>query len=167
MIDILYSINPGLLLIVAGMVCAVTPIVRVRQVIAIAVPIVSMFLLATATQQADLATANMMGMDLVLYRVDSLNFIFGLAFLIAATLNAIYALHQDSVLEDSSALIYAGAAMRYLAVQVLSGILLLYGAAQLFVETDDLTLRGLELGSDAGTWLLFFAFGIKAAFNNA
>lgn len=203
MIDMIYSINPGFLLIIAGMICAVTPFARVRQVIAIGVPIISMFLLATATQQADLATANMMGMELVLYRVDGLNFVFGLAFLIAAILNAIYALHQDSILEDSSALIYAGAAiaatfvgdfmslfifweltaissvflilktgtraaygaaMRYLAIQVLSGILLLYGAAQLFVETDDLTLRGLELGTDAGTWMFFFAFGIKAAF---
>ena len=138
-----------------------------------------------------------------MYRVDNLNFIFGVAFLIAATLNGIYALHQDSILEDSSALIYAGAAiaatfvgdfitlfvfweltaissvflilktgtraafgaaMRYLVIQVLSGALLLYGAVHLFAVTGDMSLRSLELGVDAGTWVLLAAFGIKAAF---
>ena len=199
----LLSINPGLLMIVAGLVSALLPIQRARQAIAIIVPIVGIILLGQAQQGVDLATASIMGIDMVLYRVDNLNGIFGFAFLIAATLNGIYALHQDSRLEDSSALIYAGAAvsatfvgdfmslfvfweitaissvflilktgtrasygaaMRYLGVQVLSGVLLLFGAAQLFASTGDMSLRALELGADAGTWLLLFAFGIKAAF---
>ena len=203
MLGLISAINPGFLLIVAGVLCAAIPIVRVRQTLAIAVPIIAMLLLSGATQETDLATISMMGIDMVLYRVDGLSFIFGLAFLIAATLNAIYALHQDSIIEDSSALIYAGAAvaatfvgdfmslfifweltaissvflilksgtraaygaaMRYLTIQVLSGVLLLFGAAQLFVATGNLTLRSLELGADAGTWFFMFAFGIKAAF---
>lgn len=197
------SINPGLLLILAGIVSALTPIQRVRQTLAIGVPVLAAILLSNAVQDVDLATVQAMGVDMVLYRVDNLNFIFGIAFLIAATLNGIYALHQDSRLEDSSALIYAGAAvaatfvgdflslfvfweltaissvflilntgtraaygaaMRYLGVQVLSGVLLLFGAAQLFAETGNMELRALELGADAGTWLLLVAFGIKAAF---
>lgn len=201
--EMLTSINPGLLLIFAGIVCAMLPIQRVRQAIAIATPLFALVLLTLAPHEVDLAAMNTMGLDMVLYRVDNLNFIFGIAFLIAATLNGIYALHQDSIVEDSSALIYAGAAvaatfvgdfmslfvfweltavssvflilktgtraaygaaMRYLGVQVLSGVLLLYGAAQLFASTGDMSLRALELGADAGTWLLLIAFGIKAAF---
>lgn len=203
MSDFLMSINPGLLLILAGVISAVTPIRRVRQVLAIGTPLVGMVLLSGAVQGTDLVTLSAIGVDMVLYRVDSLSFIFGLAFLIVATLNGIYALHQDSIVEDSSALVYAGAAvaatfvgdfmslfifweltaissvflilktgtraaygaaMRYLGVQVLSGVLLLFGAAKLFAATGNMSLRALELGADAGTWLLLVAFGIKAAF---
>ena len=200
---LLSSINPGLLLVLAGIICAVTPIQRVRQVLAVATPLAAMALLLVAPHEVDLASMHFMDIDMVFYRVDNLNFIFGIAFLIAATLNGIYALHQDSIVEDSSALIYAGAAvaatfvgdfmslfvfweltaissvflilktgtraaygaaMRYLGIQVLSGVLLLFGAAKLFATTGDMSLRALELGADAGTWLLLVAFGIKAAF---
>ncbi|MEL7454127.1 MAG: Na(+)/H(+) antiporter subunit D, partial [Pseudomonadota bacterium] len=203
MIEGLTAINPGLILIVAGALCALVPQVRVRQSIAIGAPILAGILLGIAPHEIDLASLSTMGLDLVLYRVDNLNFIFGVAFLIAATLNGIYALHQDDQVQDASALIYAGAAvaatfvgdflslfifweltaissvflilksetraaygaaMRYLAIQVLSGVLLLYGAAQLFAATGDITLRTLSLGADAGTWMLLIAFGIKAAF---
>ena len=203
MSNFIMSINPGLLLILAGVISAVMPIQRVRQILAIGTPLIAMVLLSGAVQDTDLVTLNAMGVDMVLYRVDNLSFIFGLAFLIAATLNGIYALHQDSIIEDSSALIYAGAAvagtfvgdfmslfvfweltaissvflilktgtraaygaaMRYLGVQVLSGVLLLFGAVQLFAATGNMSLRALELGADAGTWLLLIAFGIKAAF---
>ena len=200
---LLASLNPGLLLIFAGVICAVMPNQKVRQILTIAAPIAALWLLSGATQETDLMSLSVMGIDMVLYRVDSLNFIFGLAFLIAATLNGIYALHQDDRVQDSSAMIYAGAAvaatfvgdfmslfvfweltaissvflilktgtraaygaaMRYLGIQVLSGVLLLYGAAQLFAVTGDMSIRSLSLGTDAGTWLLLFAFGIKAAF---
>ena len=55
------------------------------------------------------------------------------------------------------------AAMRYLIVQVLSGVLLLSGAAMIFSETGSMTFTAMELGSLA-TWLIFIAFGFKAAF---
>ena len=199
----LATINPGLLLILAGIICAVMPYQRVRQVLTIATPLAAIWLLSGTVQDVDLVSLSMMGVEMVLYRVDSLSFIFGFAFLIAATLNGIYALHQDDRVQDASAMIYAGAAvaatfvgdfmslfvfwevtaissvflilktgtraaygaaMRYLGVQVLSGVLLLYGAAQLFAVTGDMSVRSLSLGTDAGTWLLLFAFGIKAAF---
>lgn len=200
---LLGTTNPGLFLIIAGVICAFTPNQRVRQVLTIGTPIAALWLLSGAVQEVDLASLSMMGIDMVLYRVDSLSFIFGFAFLIAATLNGIYALHQYDRVQDASAMIYAGAAvaatfvgdfmslfvfweltaissvflilktgtrasygaaMRYLAIQVLSGVLLLYGATQLFAVTGDMSIRGLSLGTDAGTWLLLFAFGIKAAF---
>ena len=53
--------------------------------------------------------------------------------------------------------------MRYLIVQVLSGVLLLSGAAMIFSETGSMAFTAMELGSLA-TWLVFIAFGFKAAF---
>ncbi len=55
------------------------------------------------------------------------------------------------------------AAMRYLIVQVASGVLLLAGAAMLYSESGSLTFAGMTIGSTA-TWMIFIAFGIKAAF---
>ena len=55
------------------------------------------------------------------------------------------------------------AAMRYLLVQVASGVLLLAGACLYWREAGSLSFDIMELGS-LGTWLIFVAFGIKAAF---
>lgn len=197
------TINPGLFLILGGCLAALSPQQRIRQILAIGTPLVAGVILLSSPHEIDLASVSTMGMDLVFYRVDGLNFIFGIAFLIAAILNGIYALHQDDRVQDSAALIYAGAAvsaafvgdfmslflfweltavssvflilktgtnaaygaaMRYLVIQVLSGVLLLIGAAQLFASTGSVALRELTLGSEPGTWFFFFAFGIKAAF---
>lgn len=53
--------------------------------------------------------------------------------------------------------------MRYLIVQITSGLLLIAGAALYWRETGSLAFEHMELGSPA-TWLIFLAFGIKAAF---
>ena len=55
------------------------------------------------------------------------------------------------------------AAMRYLLVQVASGVMLLAGASLYGREVGSLAFGAMELGS-LGTWLIFLAFGIKAAF---
>ena len=55
------------------------------------------------------------------------------------------------------------AAMRYLLVQVASGVMLLAGASLYWREVGSLAFGSMELGSLA-TWLIFIAFGIKAAF---
>ncbi len=55
------------------------------------------------------------------------------------------------------------AAMRYLAVQVLSGLLLLSGAVWLLSHGHDLRFEHLGL-ANLGSWLVFIAFGIKCAF---
>ncbi|WP_084419640.1 Na(+)/H(+) antiporter subunit D [Henriciella litoralis] len=196
------SINPGLILILAGLIAGVTPVQRVRQGLALAAPLIGLALLLAAPRETDLASMSMLGFDLVFYRVDSLSFIFGLAFLIAAFINAIYALHQDSQLEDSMGMAYMGAAvaaafcgdfislfvfweltavtsvflifrsgtsaaykagMRYLGLHVLSGVLLLFGAMQIYFDTGDMSIRALELGNP-GVLLVFLAFGIKAGF---
>ncbi|MCC2616275.1 Na(+)/H(+) antiporter subunit D [Aestuariibacter halophilus] len=55
------------------------------------------------------------------------------------------------------------AAMRYLLLQVLSGVLLLAGALLHYRDTGSLSFDHIGLSSVA-SWLLFIAFGIKAAF---
>jgi len=53
--------------------------------------------------------------------------------------------------------------MRYLIVQIGSGVILLAGAALVYRETGSITFENMTLGS-LGTWLIFLSFGIKAAF---
>jgi len=53
--------------------------------------------------------------------------------------------------------------MRYLIVQIASGVLLLAGAIVLYREGGSLVFERMELGS-LGTWLIFLAFGMKCAF---
>ena len=55
------------------------------------------------------------------------------------------------------------AGMRYLIIQVLSGVVLLFGVALFYFETGSISFAKMELGSLA-TVLIFFAFGIKCAF---
>ena len=57
----------------------------------------------------------------------------------------------------------AGAGLRYLVIQVLSGVLLLGGAAAHLLETGTLAFTYIGLSGAAG-WLIFLAFGIKCAF---
>ena len=53
--------------------------------------------------------------------------------------------------------------LRYLIVQVGSGVLLMAGAALVYRDTGSITFQTMTLGS-VGTWLIFLSFGIKAAF---
>lgn len=143
-----------------------------------------------------------MGQTLVLMRIDRLSLVFGYVFVIAAFLNALYALHLDDTTQHVAGLIYAGSAigavfagdlltlfvyweltavssvlliwaraterayragMRYLVVQLASGMLLLVGAVLHAQEGG--TLAFDEIGLDtAGSYLILGAFGIKCAF---
>ena len=53
--------------------------------------------------------------------------------------------------------------MRYLLIQITSGVILLAGTALLYRETGSITFELMTLGS-LGTWLIFLSFGIKCAF---
>jgi len=55
------------------------------------------------------------------------------------------------------------AAMRYLIVQVLSGVILLTGVLVHYQETQSIAFGAIGLGSLSG-WLIFLAFGIKCGF---
>ncbi|MDJ0922615.1 MAG: Na(+)/H(+) antiporter subunit D [Henriciella sp.] len=196
-------VNPGLVLVLVGILGCLIPVQRVRQALMVATPIVALLLLVFAERNTDLAVWSVLGLDLVTYRVDSLSFIFALAFLIASFLNAIYALHSDDRLQDGMALAYAGAAvaatlagdlmtlfifweitavssvflilragtkaayqaaMRYLGIQILSGVLLLDGLAYVYKSTGSLELTAFTSLDQPGALFIFVAFAIKAAF---
>jgi len=53
--------------------------------------------------------------------------------------------------------------MRYLIIQIGSGVILLAGAALYYRETGSIAFEQMTLGSLA-TWLIFISFGIKCAF---
>ena len=199
----LTDLNPGWLLIIAGVAAMFIKQRTVRQAMTIIAPILGILLLATTQHGVDHLTYNALGLELSFYRVDSLNFLFGLAFLIAALLNAIYALHTDNRMQDGMATAYAGAAiaatfagdlmtlfifweitaitsvflilragtrasyfasLRYLGVQILSGVLLLDGIAYVWHHTGSLSLTAFTSLNEPGALIIFIAFGIKAAF---
>ncbi len=103
------DVNPGLLMIAAGIVCAFLPRL-LRQMIALATPLAGAVLIWKTPIGAQ-STVDVFGYALTLLRLDGLAFPFALIFLIAAALNAIYALHQDDRLQDSATMIYSGAAI--------------------------------------------------------
>ncbi|MCB1312092.1 MAG: Na(+)/H(+) antiporter subunit D, partial [Sedimentitalea sp.] len=53
--------------------------------------------------------------------------------------------------------------MRYLIIQIGSGVILLAGVILLYAQTGSIAFERMVLGSPA-TWLIFLAFGIKCAF---
>jgi multicomponent Na+:H+ antiporter subunit D len=55
------------------------------------------------------------------------------------------------------------AGLRYLVIQVISGLLLLVGSILLYEQTGSIAFNRIGIESPAG-WLVFFAFGIKACF---
>lgn len=202
-LNLLKDINPGFVVILAGLLAYVVRVPALRAVITIGGPILGLIMLATLSDfKVDHGVLRVMDLTAITYRVDSLSFIFALAFLIAAAINSIYSLHNKDPLQDACALVYAGAAiaaslcgdlmtvfffweltavssvfliwqtgtkaaykagMRYIAIQILSGVLLLFGAVYFLGNHGDLSLRAISL-EEEGAWLIFLGFGIKAAF---
>ncbi|HBJ41099.1 MAG TPA: Na(+)/H(+) antiporter subunit D, partial [Hyphomonas sp.] len=179
MTGLLSMLNPGWLLIAVGLGALFLPVRRVRQGLTIAAPIIAILLISVADRNVNLLTGHALGIEMILYRVDNLSYIFGLAFLLAALLNAIYAWHTDDRLQDGMSIAYAGAAvaatfsgdmmtlfvfweltaitsvflilragtraayfasMRYLGVQILSGVLLLAGIGYVYQSRGDLSI---------------------------
>ncbi len=103
------EINPGLLMIAAGLLAAFLPH-RARQALTLLAPLAG-FALLIATPIGAHAAVTISGFELTLLRLDKLSFVFALIFLLASALAALYALHEDSRLHDASAMIYAGAAI--------------------------------------------------------
>ncbi len=201
--EFLTEVNPGFAVILAGVLAYFLRVPVLRAIITIGGPIVGLIMLVSLSEfGVDHGVMRVMDLTAITYRVDSLSFIFALAFLIAATINSIYSLHNKDPLQDACALIYAGAAiaaslcgdlmtvfffweltavssvfliwqtgtkaaykagMRYIAIQILSGVLLLFGAVYFLGNHGDLSLRAISL-EEEGAWLIFLGFGIKAAF---
>ena len=203
MID-LFQINPGLWVILAGLICAVLPAHPVRKVLVIAAPVLAAALIHTIYDGTEVLAGQIAVGDVQLttLRIDSLSVVWGFLFCLAGLINGIYALHERSLVTDSSALVYTGAAIagvlagdmltlfvfweltavssvflvwrggdhayhagiRYLVIQVLSGVLLLAGAV-MYAGANGGDFAFGYIGLDApGGWLLLIGMGIKAGF---
>jgi len=203
MIDIL-QINPGLWVILAGILCAFIPVGQVRKALVLLAPIFAGIMIYQIQGPQEALGGKLLfgGQEFTTLRIDRLAMIWGYLFCLAGVLNAIYALHEKCKITDSSALIYMGAAMagvfagdlltlfifwelaaissvflvwkggersyaagiRYLAIHVLSGVLLLAGAIVYGRSTGgDFTFGAIGTQSPGG-WLILIAMGIKCGF---
>ncbi len=203
MIDLILS-NPGFLVIIAGVLCALVPISSIRKFLVGAAPIAAAVIIFTAFKDPEAARTaiSVGGQEMILMRIDRLAMLWGYVFCLAGVLNAIYGLHEKCKITDASALIYMGAAIsgvyagdfltlfifwemaaissvllvwkggensfsagvRYLAIHVLSGVLLLAGAVMWGRHNGgDFTIGHVGLENPGGL-LLLLAMGIKCGF---
>ncbi|MET0546599.1 MAG: Na(+)/H(+) antiporter subunit D [Caulobacterales bacterium] len=102
--------NPGFALILAGLVCALSPWVGLRRLMLLAGPMASALLILSAGFGEHGAT-DALRFHLILFRLDELSFLFGLGFALAALLAGVFALHIADRLESASGLLHAGGAM--------------------------------------------------------
>ena len=198
--ELAHSIPPGLILLVgAGFV----PLLRgrARGAWLLALPVLGLLHLVSLDAGNHIQTS-ILGLQLLIVRVDKLALVFGYIFHIAAFVGVVYALHVRKAFEHVAALAYAGAAlgavfagdlvtlfvfweltavtsvflilgrmtprafgagMRYLIVQIGSGVLLLAGTILHYLDTNSIAFEHLGVTSP-GTTLIFIAFGIKCAF---
>lgn len=103
------ELHPALLLVVAGLVAAFLP-ATARRALTLAAPAAALAILMSTPIGAT-AHVQIAGLALHVVRLDALAFPFALIFIVAAGLNAIYALHREAPVEDGAALVYAGAAL--------------------------------------------------------
>ncbi len=207
------GLSPALPVIVAGILCGLIPdrFAAARKALMIAAPIVALAFI-WAPEFGVYGVYGVAGFELTTMRIDGLSRIFGLVFILAILLNGVYALHDRSRLQDSSALIYGGAAigavfagdlitlfifwellaissvfliwargtpsavnagLRYLAIHVASGVLLLAGTIAVWADTGSFAFGVMTSGDEIQTFfdpttlggaLILLAFGIKCAF---
>ena len=192
---------PVALILILG--AALVPLLRgrLRAAYLLLLPLAA-FVHLLALPYGEYGHVRLLGQTLVLMRVDRLSLLFGYIFLIAAFLNAIYALQVEDTVQHVAGLVYVGSAlgavfagdlltlfvyweltavssvlliwarrterayragMRYVIVQLASGVLLLAGAVLHLHQGG--TLHFGKLGLDtAGSYLILAAFGIKCAF---
>ena len=194
------GLHPALVFLVGAVAVALTrgPL---RALLAVATPVVS-FLAFLGLPDGDSFLQPLIGLDLILARIDRMSWLFGLLFHIAALLAIIYSLHIRNRLEQVSSLLYAGSAigavlagdflslfifwellaltstfivwsnrqaganacgLRYLAFQVLSGVLLLAGILIHYHGGGSLEMGAIDLASP-GAMLMLLGFGVKAGF---
>ena len=205
-LPILAEINPGLWVILAGLLCTLLPIGHARKAFVIAAPLFAGFLIfkihGLDTGAHFGGRMRFGGIDLTTLRIDNLSVVWGYLFCLAGVINGIYALHEKCRMTDSSALIYTGAAIagvlsgdmitlfimweltaissvfliwkggdhayaagvRYLAIHVFSGVMLLAGAVMhAQANGGDFMFNHIGLDSPGG-WLMLLAMGIKVGF---
>jgi multicomponent Na+:H+ antiporter subunit D len=204
MIEALYDVSPAWPVIIAGLLAAAFPIHQVRKALALIAPVLALGLWFNAPSGDHLGgIISLGGFTLETFRFDGLSRIWGLIFIIAAFINALYGLHEKDRVADAAGLIYAGAGLgavfsgdllslfvfweltaissvfliwgarnnaaykaglRYLAIHILSGVLLLTGAVIRASETGSWAFDETLTVETLGGFLIFIAFGIKCAF---
>ena len=205
-LPILADINPGLWVILAGLICALLPVGQIRKAFVVAVPVIAgvlIYQLHSVDQASHIGGVFQFGpVELTTLRIDSLSVVWGYLFCLAGVINGIYGLHEKCRITDSSALVYTGAAIagvlsgdmitlfimweltaissvfliwkggdrayaagiRYLAIHVLSGVMLLAGAI-LHAQANGGDFMFNQIGLDSpGGWLMLIAMGIKCGF---
>jgi multicomponent Na+:H+ antiporter subunit D len=101
--------NPALVLIVGA---AFLPLLRgaAQRLYLLALPVAALALLV-ALPDGERGRLHLFGLELVTLRLDKLSFVFGLAFLIAGAIAAVYSWHVRDTVQHVASLVYAGAAM--------------------------------------------------------
>ena len=202
MTDLFYGLSPAWPIIFAGLLCAAVPSHIVRKCLMIAAPLIAGFLWLVTPSTGVFGGIEAAGFVFETYRFDPLSRVWGVIFILATFINAIYALHERSRASDASTLLYSGAGigavfagdlltlfffweltalasvfliwaagtpaafragLRYLVIQVLSGVLLLAGAVMYAGHTGSWAFNAIDVYAPGGV-LIFLAFAIKAAF---
>ena len=198
--QIMTSLNPAVIFLIAGLFAPFAP-ANARRYITLAAPVIGLVLLLVA-DYGNHGQLELFNLQLTMYRLDKLAFVWALIFHIAAFIGALYAFHLKDATQQTAGLLYQGAAigavlagdlltlfiwweltaiasvfliwarktdraynagMRYLMIQIGSGVILLTGLLIHYNQTGSLAFNHLGLESFA-TWLIFIAFGIKCAF---
>lgn len=194
------SFSPGLILILGALL---VPFLQgtLRNSYILLLPLACLGFILTLDAESSAQIA-FLGYQLDTVRTDQLATVFGIIFCIAAAISSLYAFHERDALQQTAALIYAGAAIgavyagdlitlfvfweltavssvfliwarrterayragvRYLIIQIGSGVLLMAGALLHIADTGSIAFTDFGLNS-LGTTLIFLAFGIKCAF---
>ena len=105
--------NPAWAILAAGLIIAALPWHRARKAVMLAGPVVALalWLKMNAYGSYEHVQIDSIGAVLTAFRFDGLSRIWGLVFIIAAFLNALYALHERDRLQDTMSVLYGGAAM--------------------------------------------------------
>ncbi|MHA6289226.1 Na(+)/H(+) antiporter subunit D [Maricaulis sp. CAU 1757] len=112
MIEALYDVSPAWPVIIGGLLAAAFPMHMVRKGLALLAPIAALFLWFNPPEGVYVGgIIEMGGFTLETFRFDGLSRIWGLIFIIAAFINAVYGLHEKDRIADAAGLIYAGAGL--------------------------------------------------------
>ena len=105
------SLPPAVIMVVAAVLVALTPVGIVRKVIVVGAPLLVLTLLIWVLDEGDAWTLIWLSFELEPLRADGLSMVFGYVFAIAAVLGGIYAWHLDDRCQQAAALAYAGTAL--------------------------------------------------------
>ena len=113
MFDLLPHLNPGLVFILAGLLCVFSPSHFVRKALMIAAPIAAGMMIFQTYDPLDTMRGQFTfaGIDFTTVRIDRLSMVWGYVFCLAGLINGIFAFHEKCKISDSCALLYTGAAI--------------------------------------------------------